>query len=112
MSHMGAAPGDVLQLRYMLEQPLGEGGMGTSWLARDLVRDAPVTLKLLRHGSPALFGALAAEFSRLRGLIHPRLCRVHDFGVVRAADGARLAYYTADHVEGTTLDRFAAGRRF
>src|SRR4051812_14186714 len=86
--------------------------MGASYLARDLVRDADVTLKLLRGESPALFAALKDEFARLRGLLHPHLCRVIDFGVARTPEGARLAFYTADYVEGMTLDLFVKGRRF
>jgi transcriptional regulator with GAF, ATPase, and Fis domain/tetratricopeptide (TPR) repeat protein len=104
--------GTILQHRYRLVRPLGEGGMGTSYLARDLVRDAEVTLKLLRRESPALLAALKDEFTRLRGLLHPHLCRVIDFGATRAPDGAQLAFYTADYVDGTTLDVFAKGRRF
>ncbi|APR75108.1 Response regulator of zinc sigma-54-dependent two-component system [Minicystis rosea] len=109
---MQIAPGQVLQHRYRLERALGEGGMGTSFLARDLVRDVGVTVKILRRSAPALFAALRDEFARLRGLHHPHLCRVQDFGVARDAKGARLAFYTADYVDGTTLDRFAAGRSF
>ena len=106
------AEGSILQHRYRLVRPLGEGGMGTSYLARDLVRDADVTLKLLRGDAPALFSALKDEFARLRGLLHPHLCRVIDFGVTKTPEGERLAFYTADYVEGTTLASFAVGRPF
>ncbi|MFT3771248.1 MAG: sigma 54-interacting transcriptional regulator [Minicystis sp.] len=109
---MRFSPGQLLQHRYLLERPLGEGGMGTTFLARDLVREVGVAVKLLRRGAPELFTALKDEFTRLSGLYHPHLCRVHDFGVARGEGGARLAFYTADHVDGTTLDRFAVGRPF
>jgi transcriptional regulator with GAF, ATPase, and Fis domain len=109
---MSFAAGQIIQHRYVLEGRLGEGGMGTSYLAWDQVREARVTLKLLRSGALPLFEALKAEFTRLRGLLHPHLCRVNDFGVISPDGAPRLAFYTADYVEGQTLDRFAAGRRF
>jgi transcriptional regulator with GAF, ATPase, and Fis domain len=108
----GIAEGTILQHRYRLVRRLGEGGMGASYLARDLVGDADVTLKLLRGESPALLAALKDEFARLRGLLHPHLVRVIDFGVTRTPEGGRVAFYTADYIEGTTLDLFAKGRDF
>ena len=36
--------------RYVLEGPLGHGGMGTVYLARDRELERPVAIKLLAEG--------------------------------------------------------------
>lgn len=42
--------GDLLSNRYQLGEPLGQGGMGTVWLARDRERDdAEVAVKVVAH---------------------------------------------------------------
>ncbi|HWP08870.1 MAG TPA: serine/threonine-protein kinase [Polyangiaceae bacterium] len=41
------APGVVVSARYRLVRPLGVGGMGTVWLADDLLLDSPCALKLI-----------------------------------------------------------------
>ncbi|MCC6555658.1 MAG: sigma 54-interacting transcriptional regulator [Polyangiaceae bacterium] len=103
-------PGAVLQNRYTVVRALGEGGMGTSYLVRDEVREVDVALKLLRVLEPEALDALRAEFVTLRGLSHPHLCQVHDFGRIRGEGGGWACFYTAELVEGVALDRYAAGR--
>jgi serine/threonine protein kinase len=39
--------GIVVADRYMIERPLGSGGMGSVWLARDLTLECPCALKML-----------------------------------------------------------------
>src|SRR5262245_33474884 len=43
------APGDVIASKYQLSKPLGEGGMGAVWLARNIPLDMDVALKLIRR---------------------------------------------------------------
>lgn len=107
---MRLAADDILQRRYVIKRQLGEGGMGTAYLAEDLLRGTPVTIKLLRVTSPERLDAFRAEFLRLRGLVHPHLSQVHDFGAVRQSDGSLDYFYSAEYVEGETLDRYAEGR--
>ena len=108
---MRLAADDILQRRYVIKRQLGEGGMGTAYLAEDLLRGTPVTIKLLRVTSPERLDAFRAEFLRLRGLVHPHLSQVHDFGAVRQSDGSIDYFYSAEYVEGETLDRYAEGLR-
>ena len=106
------AGGRVLGHRYRLERPLGSGGGGTTFLAWDQARAARVALKLLRASSPDLLAALRTEFATLRGVLHPGLVRVDDFGLVAGLEGRAEAFYTADFIDGPTLDRFAEGKRW
>src|SRR5688572_31689103 len=85
--------------------------MGSSWLAHDLMRGTRVALKVLAAGGAALVESFRAEFATLSGLHHPHLAKVHDFGALRPTDGGGVRwFYTADAVDGTTLDAFARGR--
>ena len=106
---MGVAANDVVGGRYRLVRRLGQGGAGTCWLARDLLLERNVTLKLLGSGAPELVASFRREFSTLCGLVHPRLCRVEDFGALPSAAGAHL-FYTASFIDGVTLTAFARGR--
>jgi transcriptional regulator with GAF, ATPase, and Fis domain/serine/threonine protein kinase len=96
----------VVHGRYRLDSPLGEGGGGAAVLAWDLARRRPVTLKFLHATGQEQRRAFQREFALLRGLFHPRLQRVHDFGSVRWG-GASLPYYVSAHIDGPTLSEFA-----
>jgi serine/threonine protein kinase len=107
---MPLEPGTVIKERFVLEQRLGEGGMGVVFKARDLRkeeardRDPFVAIKFLssefrRH--PEAFMALQRESRRAQALAHPNVVTVHDFD----RDGT-LIYMTMEFLEGEPLDRF------
>lgn len=69
------APGALLDGRFAIEAPVGEGGMGVVYRAYDLLRQGPAAVKLL-HGDPG--APLAQEhFQReaeiLGALRHPHI---------------------------------------
>ncbi|MGE3631277.1 MAG: sigma 54-interacting transcriptional regulator [Sandaracinaceae bacterium] len=82
---------------------LGSGASARTWLAHDETQREDVTLKILE--TPELASALRREFARLRGLRHPALARVRDFGSAPQDDVRRL-YYAAVHVPGVELGRW------
>jgi serine/threonine-protein kinase len=47
----------ALSTRYAIERELGQGGMATVYLARDLRHDRKVALKVLRPELAAVIGA-------------------------------------------------------
>ncbi|CNF25697.1 serine/threonine-protein kinase pknH [Mycobacterium tuberculosis] len=96
----------ILAGRYRLEAPLGRGGMGEVWRARDERLGRAVAVKLLT-APPGAGGrieeAAAARFRReariAAGLRHPGIAAVHDFG----ADGGRL-YLVIELLDGRDLN--------
>ena len=92
---------------YRLVRELGQGGMGTVWLARrtDGSLKRAVALKLLRWGY--LDRQLAERFSRerdiLAALTHPNIARLYDAGVSRSGQ----PYLALEYVDGEPLTAYA-----
>ena len=105
----GLQAGDVLGA-YTLERLLGEGGMGSVWLAHrsDGRYDGQVAIKRLKVG--ALSAAERNRFERegriLARLSHPHIARLLDAGV--AADGQ--PYLVLERVEGLPIDQWCRRR--
>jgi len=57
MSTLPGALATALSDRYFIERELGQGGMATVYLARDLKHDRQVALKVLRPELGAVLGA-------------------------------------------------------
>jgi serine/threonine-protein kinase len=91
--------------RYEIVSVLGQGGMGTVFLARDRELDREVALKVLRVAASTLDTALRLrrEARILAQLEHPGIVPVHDVG--RLPDGR--VYYVMKLVRGVRLDHYA-----
>lgn len=79
-------PGDVIAGKYALQHVLGEGGMGTVWLARNEILEVDVAIKLLRSefASHAEAGQRFLHEARATAkLKHPNIVQLHDFGTTR-----------------------------
>lgn len=77
-------PGHLIDGRYLLEEQLSQGGVGTIWRARQQPLDRVVALKLLRPEMsrlPHLRRRFAREARAASRLSHPNIAAVHDFGV-------------------------------
>jgi serine/threonine-protein kinase len=90
----------ALEGRYAIESPLGEGGMATVYLARDLKHDRRVAIKVLKPELAAAIGGerFLAEIRTTAQLQHPHVLGLHDSG---DADG--LLYFVMPWVEGESL---------
>ncbi len=102
--------GTVLKGRFVLEDKLGEGGMGGVYKAIDLVkqeardRNPHVAVKVLNENfaeHPDAFIALQRESSRTQRLSHPSIASVYDFD----RDG-QTAYMVMELMQGEPLDKF------
>jgi serine/threonine-protein kinase len=91
---------------YRLVRPLGEGGMGSVWLAErtDGILNRPVALKLPRASwlRPGLSERMAREREILASLEHAHIARLYDAGV--GADGQ--PYLALEYVEGRPIDEY------
>jgi serine/threonine-protein kinase len=86
--------------RYVIERRVGEGGMATVYLARDVKHNRRVALKLLKPDLGAIVGVerFLSEIEVTANLQHPNLLPLFDSGV---ADG--LLFYVMPFVEGESL---------
>ena len=100
MSDMAERLNAALEGRYSIERELGEGGMATVYLAKDLKHNRSVALKVLKPELAAVVGAerFLAEIEVTANLQHPNILPLHDSG---EADG--FLFYVMPYVEGDTL---------
>ncbi|HEV8332169.1 MAG TPA: serine/threonine-protein kinase [Steroidobacteraceae bacterium] len=96
---------------YTLDSLLGQGGMGTVWLAHrsDGRYDARVAVKLL---NPALLGPGGIERFRREGqalgrLTHPNIARLIDAGVTHTGQ----PFLVIEYVEGETITKYCDTRQ-
>ncbi|MCA9736850.1 MAG: tetratricopeptide repeat protein [Gemmatimonadetes bacterium] len=95
---------------YRLLEPLGEGGMGSVWLAErdDDEFHRRVAVKLIRPGAGgvALVRRFRSERQILADLDHPNVARLLDGGTTE--DG--LPWLVMEHVDGVPIDVYCDGR--
>jgi serine/threonine-protein kinase len=106
-----AAPDDGRVGPYLLLLPIGEGGMGTVFLAErsDGSYDARVAVKLIKRGmdSVAIVRRFLRERRILARLAHPNIVRLLDGGL--SADAR--PYYVMEYVDGRAITEHAAAYR-
>jgi serine/threonine-protein kinase len=97
----GLAIGAVFAERYEIVGPLGRGGMGAVYRARDLALGEDIALKLLAGKASVDVSALLRfrqEVKLARRVTHPNVARVFDIG-----ESGGAVYLTMELVEGETL---------
>lgn len=103
-------PGTILKDRFELISPLGEGGMGIVYKARDLLKveakdkNPYIAVKLLSgdfRNHPESFIALQRESSKAQRLAHPNIATVFDFD-----RDSGTVYMTMEILEGQELAKY------
>jgi serine/threonine protein kinase len=87
---------------YQLERELGQGGMGTVYLAKDTGLNRNVALKILRHDlsdDPAFARKFLEEVEVTASLAHPNIIRVYTLG----EEGGR-PYLVMEHLDQPSLE--------
>jgi Tol biopolymer transport system component len=104
---MGLASGTKLG-PYEIQSPLGAGGMGEVYRARDTRLGRDVAIKVLPahlSSNPDLKQRMEREAKAISSLNHPHICTLHDVG---SQDG--VDFLVMEHLEGETLaDRLHRG---
>jgi serine/threonine-protein kinase len=84
------APGVVVEQKYTLIRLLGEGGMGSVWVAKNLTLNSLVALKLMRADfAQTVAGAgerMLTEARAAAAIHHPAIVQIFDFGRTRDGD--------------------------
>ncbi|MBX9581919.1 MAG: protein kinase, partial [Gemmataceae bacterium] len=106
----GGRAGEVLAGRYVLREPLGEGGMGEVWAA-DQTEPVKrrVAVKLIKPGmdSRAVLLRFEAERQALAVMDHPGIAKVLDAGAT--SDGR--PFFVMELVDGVPLTEYADAHR-
>lgn len=93
-------PNAILASRYRIDRELGEGGMGTVYLATDMQTDHHVAIKRLKTevAEPALIERFRREGEALRDLNHPNIVKLLD-----TLSDAGEHYLVMEYVSGGSL---------
>jgi serine/threonine-protein kinase len=99
-------PADIAQAlwpEYEVERPLGRGGVGVVYLAREVALDRRVAVKVLpaeRAMDPAAVDRFLREARVAASLNHPGIVPIHAVG-----QRGKVTYFTMEHVAGETLSQ-------
>ena len=95
--------------RYELLRPLGEGAMGSVYLAHDSLLERRVALKVPKKegiSNSEFMARFTREAKAAAGLKHPNICSVFDAGEHKGT-----AYITMDFIDGVPLSRFIGSNK-
>ncbi|MCB1059878.1 MAG: serine/threonine protein kinase [Calditrichaeota bacterium] len=91
--------------RYQILRTIGVGGMGVVYLVVDNVRGNQImalkTLKAVQD--EAAIESFRSEFRNIRGVVHPHIPEMFDFGALPREQGGY--YFTSEFVDGKPLDK-------
>jgi len=94
---------------YEIQSPLGAGGMGEVYRARDTRLDRSVAIKILPEhlcGDPEAKQRFDREARAISSLSHPHICHLYDVGQHNG-----ISYLVMEYLEGETLgERLRKGR--
>ncbi len=95
----------AIESRYQILRTIASGGMGVVYLVVDARRANQImalkTLKSLHDDQAA--ENFRAEFRSIRGVLHPHIPEVYDFGALPPDQGGY--YFTCEFVDGKPLDQ-------
>ena len=96
--------GEILNGRYEILKSVGYGGMAEVYLARDVLLDRQIAIKVLRKkflDSKAQLDQFNREARSAARLIHPSIVTIYD-----VCDAGDISYILMEYVEGVSLKAF------
>jgi serine/threonine protein kinase len=103
-------PGAVIASRYKLLEAIGEGGMGTVWVAEQTEPvKRKVALKLIKAGmdSKSVLARFEAERQALAVMDHPNIAKVLDGGLTETG----RPFFVMDYVKGVPITEYCDATR-
>lgn len=101
--------GSVFDGQYLIEELIGQGGMGDIYRARHILLEEVVVIKMLRpamRGDAQWFRRFKREGLAGRRFRHPNAVAVYDLRTTREGE----AYLVMEYVDGRTLDAAVEAR--
>ena len=103
----GGAEGALLANRYRIVRQLGQGGMGSVWLAEDTQLDnKPFAIKMLPSilvSNKRAYNQLKSEALVAMKLVHPNIVQIRAF-----EENNGNPFLVMDYIDGQTLDDYLA----
>ncbi|HEY4600354.1 MAG TPA: Stk1 family PASTA domain-containing Ser/Thr kinase [Cerasibacillus sp.] len=96
--------GHILDDRYQIIDMIGGGGMANVYLAKDLILNRQVAIKMLRMefaNDEEFIARFDREAQSATSLAHPNIVNIYDVG-----DEDHLLYMVMEYVEGMTLKEY------
>src|SRR5258706_2122292 len=95
---------------YLVTQKLGEGGMGSVYLAEHPTIGKKVALKVLHSefsSNPEVAQRFFTEAKAVNAIGHPNIVDIVDYGVLQSGPGGRdrLVYFIMEYLSGSTLSQ-------
>ena len=104
-------PGELLDDRFELEQPIGTGGMGTVFRARDSISGETVAIKVLSDQQSHLAKRFAREVKVLAELSHPGIVRYISHGTTSSGELFLAMEWIDGEILKTRLERVPENAR-
>lgn len=96
--------GHLLNERYRIKRRIGGGGMANVYLARDIILNRDVAIKVLRMeyaNDPEFIERFDREAQAASSLAHPNIVNIYDVG-----EEEHILYIVMEYVDGFTLKEY------
>lgn len=96
--------GRLLSERYRIKERIGGGGMANVYLARDIILNRDVAIKVLRlefANDPEFIARFDREAQAATSLSHPNIVNIYDVG-----EEDHILYMVMEYIDGYTLKEY------
>ena len=96
--------GHLLSERYRIKERIGGGGMANVYLARDIILNRDVAIKVLRlefANDPEFIARFDREAQAATSLSHPNIVNIYDVG-----EEDHILYMVMEYIDGYTLKEY------